>query len=319
MTYYNRVFDQKQYLSVNQRAAKYYLESAKSSVLPLIQTDVPDAKQYLHPVFDEATGVTGGLEWSEQGRKMNVRTNYATYELPRIQGLIQIRNQDIQNFGPTLIADKHDAEIRELVHEIDKAAFHGAKNDQGLQLQEGIIGQLTTYEDATSADGHDCSTKGEIWHVIKELIQDIPFAMREEGPDIIMWINEVTIGTASAPDRIYQDKVEWNFIYDQFIGPEAVHGRKIGQVIITNLINAEAADDTANTSNGADTADTLATSGRILMCVPDKRWAGRVISRGFSLVGEERHMLSVDQLYGWRGRALVLNGDAWNYTERLSF
>ena len=317
MTYYNRVFDQKQYLSVNQRAAQYYLERAKSAVLPLIQTDVPDAKQYLHPVFAEATGVTGGLEFSEQGRKMNVRTNYATYELPRIQGIIQIRNQDIANFGSQLIADKHDAEISELVYEIDKAAFHGAKNDQGIQLQEGLIGQLTSIEDLTSANGHDCSTKGEIWHVIKEMIEDIPFAMREEGPDIIMWINELTIGEAQAPDRIYQDMKEWDFIYEQFIGPKAVHGRKIGQVIITNLINAEASDDTDG--NSADTVDVLGTDGRIMMCVPDKRWAGRVVSRGFSLVGEERHMLSVDQLYGWRGRALALDANAWNYTEALSF
>jgi len=317
MTYYNRVFDQKQYLSVNQRAAKYYLERAKSAVLPLIQTDVPDAKQYLHPVFAEATGVTGGLEFAEQGRKMNVRTNYATYELPRIQGIIQIRNQDIANFGSQLIADKHDAEISELVYEIDKAAFHGAKNDQGIQLQEGLIGQLTSIENLTSADGHDCSGKGEIWHVVKEMIEDIPFAMREEGPDIIMWINELTIGEAQAPDRIYQDMKEWDFIYEQFIGPKAVHGRKIGQVIITNLINAEASDDTDG--NSADTVDVLGTDGRIMMCVPDKRWAARVISRGFSLVGEERHMLSVDQLYGWRGRALALDANAWNYTEALSF
>jgi len=317
MTYYNRVFDQKQYLSVNQRAAKYYLERAKSAVLPLIQTDVPDAKQYLHPVFAEATGVTGGLEFAEQGRKMNVRTNYATYELPRIQGIIQIRNQDIANFGSQLIADKHDAEISELVYEIDKAAFHGAKNDQGIQLQEGLIGQLTSIEDLTSAGGHDCSGKGEIWHVVKEMIEDIPFAMREEGPDIIMWINELTIGEAQAPDRIYQDMKEWDFIYEQFIGPKAVHGRKIGQVIITNLINAEASDDTDG--NSADTVDVLGTDGRIMMCVPDKRWAARVISRGFSLVGEERHMLSVDQLYGWRGRALALDANAWNYTEALSF
>lgn len=316
-TFYNRVFDQKQYLSVNLKAAKYYQERAKSFVLPLIVTDVPDAKQYLHPIFAEPTGVTGGLEWAEQGRKMNVRTNYATYELPRIQGLIQIRNQDIQNFGPILIGDKHEAEIAELVHEIDMAAFHGAKNDQGLQLQEGILGQLTSLVNQTSLGGFACATKGEIWHVIKNLLEDIPYAMREEGPDIIMWVNEKVIAEAQAPDRIYQDKVEWNFIYDQFIGPEAVHGRKIGQVIITNLINAEASDDTDG--NNADTVDTLGTHGRILMCVPDKRWAGRVISRGFSLIGEERHMLSVDQLYGWRGRAICLDANAWNYSEGLTF
>ena len=317
MTNYNKVFDEKQYRSVNKKAALYYLERAKSAVLPLIVTDVPDAKEYVHPYFAEASGVTAGIEWDDNKRKMSVRHTYETYKLPRISGEIQIRNADIANFGPYLIADKHEAEIAELVYEIDYAAFHGAKNDQGIQLQEGLIGQLTSIENKSSAAGHDVSTKGEIWHWIKEMIEDIPFAMRESGPDIIMWINEKTISEAQAPDRIYQDIKEWDFIYEQFIGPKAVHGRKIGQVIITNLINAEAADDTDG--NNADTVDTLGTHGRILMCVPDKRWAGRVVSRGFSLVGEQRYMLHVDQLYGTRGRALAFDGDAWNYSEALTF
>ena len=317
MTYYNAVFDERQYRSVTKKAAEYYLESAKSPSIPLIVTEVPDAKEYTHVVFAEPTGSHAGIEWSEEGRKMNVRTNYATYELPRIQGLISISNKDIANFGSSLIADKHEAEINELVHEVDKAMFHGPKNDEDLQIQEGLIGQLTSITNLTTAAAADCSTKGEIWHVIKGMIEDIPFAMRESGPDMIMWINEKTFAEASAPDRIYQDKVEWDFIYDQFIGPKAVHGRKIGQVIITNLINAEATDDTDG--DNADTADTLGTHGRILIMVPDKRWVARVVSRGFSLIGEERHMLHVDQLYGYRGRVCVFDGDACNYVEALTF
>lgn len=317
MTNYNAVFDEKQYRSVNKKAAKYYLETAKSSVLPLIPTDEWDAYEYLHPVFDEATGARAGVDYMDEGRKMNVRHDYSVIDLFVHQGLIQIRNQDIAKFGANLIADKHSAEIEELVYEIDKAAFHGPKSDLGLQLDEGIIGQLTTLQNKSSAGGHDCSTKGEIWHWIKEMIEDIPFAMRESGPDMIMWINEKTILEAQAPDRIYQDKVEWDFIHDQFIGPKAVHGRKIGQVIITDLINAEASD--ATTGNGTNTVDTLGTDGRILICVPDPRWAGRIVSAGFHLVGEEQKMLHVNQLYGWHGRAYALNGDAWNYSERLSF
>ena len=319
MTNYNKVFDEKQYRAVNKKAALYYLERAKSAVLPLIVTDVPDAKEYVHPYFAAASGVTAGIEWNENERKMSVRHTYETYKLPRISGEIQIRNSDIANFGPYLIADKHEAEIAELVYEIDYAAFHGAKNDQGIQLQEGLLGQLTTLQNKSSTAGHDCSTKGEIWHWIKEMIEDIPYAMRESGPDIIMWINEKVIAEAQAPDRIYQDMVEWDFIYNQFIGPKAVHGRKIGQVIITNLINTEASDDTAAGSSNADLADTLGTHGRILMCVPDKRWAGRVVSRGFSLIGEQQHMLHVDQLYGMRGRAIAFDGDAWNFSEALTF
>ena len=317
MTNYNKVFDEKQYRSVSKKAALYYLERAKSAVLPLIVTDVPDAKEYTHPYFAEASGVTGGIEWNENERKMSVRHTYETYKLPRISGEIQINNADIANFGPYLIADKHEAEIAELVYEIDYAAFHGAKNDQGYQLQEGLIGQLTSLQNKGSAADSDCSTKGEIWYWLKDMIEDIPFAMRESGPDMILWINELTYANASAPDRIYQDKVEWDFIYEQFIGPKATHGRKIGQVIITNMINAEASDNTDG--DNADTVDTITDDGRMLLCVPDKRWGARVVSRGFSLVGEQQHMLHVDQLYGMRGRAIAFDADAWNYTEALSF
>jgi len=317
MTYYNAVFDEKQYRAVTKKAADMYLETAKSAVIPLIITDIPDAKQYTHVLFAEGTGTTSGLEWVAAGRKMNVRSNYATYELPTYQGIIQINNSEIANFGASLIADKKEAEIKELVKSIDDGMFHGPKDDGEVQLQEGFLGQLTSIENLSSAAGHACATKGEIWHWIKEMIEDIPFAMREEGPDMIMYINEKTILEAQAPDRIYQDMVEWDFIYNQFIGEKAVHGRKIGQVIITDKINAEATDDTDG--NGADTVDTLGTDGRILIFVPDKRWIARVVSRGFSLIGEEQHMLHVDQLYGMRGRVIVFDGDACNYSERLSF
>ncbi len=317
MTNYNEVFDEKQYRAVNLKAAKYYLETAKSAALPLITTEVFDAYEFLDPIFAEATGATSGLDYMANGRKMNVRHDNTIYDLFVTQGLIQIRNQDIWKFGESLIADKHEAEIEEIVKTVDDAAFHGPKGDSDVQLAEGIIGQLTSIENLTSAAGHDVSVKGEIWHVIKEMIEDIPFAMREQGPDMILYINEKTIAEAQAPDRIYQDKVEWNFIFDQFIGPEAVHGRKISEVIITNKINAEATDDTDG--NNADTVDTLGTHGRMLLVVPDPRWGGIVESAGFHLVGEEAKMLHIDQLFGWHGRALVLNGDAWNYTEALTF
>lgn len=317
MTTYNEVFDEKQYRSVNKKAAKMYVDQAVSSVLPLITTEIWDAYEHLHPTFAEPTGAQAGVDYIDSGKKMNVRHEHEVIELFVHQGLIQIRNQDIAKYGVDLIADKHEAEIEYLVNEIDSAAFHGPKNEMGIQIAEGILGQLTCLVNQTSAAGFSVATKGEIWVVLKKAIEDIPFAMRQSGPDMILFINEALYGAASAPDRIYQDKVEWSFIYDQFIGPEAVHGRKIGQVIITNKINAEASDDT--NGNNADTVDTLGTHGRFLLVVPDKRWCGRIVSAGFHLVGEKREMLSVDQLYGWHGRVYALDGDAFNYTEGLTF
>ena len=320
MTYYNAVFDDKQYMAVTKKAADYWLATADANAIPLIVTDIPDAKQYTHVVFAEAGGTSAGLEWVETGEKMQVRHDHEVFELPRYQGLIQIRNQDIANFGASLIADKHAAELEELVHEVDEGMFHGPKNATGFQLQEGFLGQMTPLPNLTAAAGHDCSVKGEIWHVIKEMIEDIPLAMRQKGPDMVMYICEKAIAEAQAPDRIYQDMVEWDFIDRQFISG-GVHGRKIGKVIITNKILGEAGDGTAlwAGANGTSLGDTLGTHGRICIFVPDKKWLGRVVSRGFSLIGEEQHMLHVDQLYGYRGRVCVFNGQAMNISEQLTF
>jgi len=323
MANYNKVFDQKQYLSVANKAAEYFLERGKSQHIPLIVCDVPDAKQYTYISFNEPRGTESGIEWVSSGAKMSVRSNWETFDLLTFQGLIQISNRDIANFGASFIADKHEAEIGKLVYDVDYGMFHGPKDKNGDQLQEGLIGMLTSSIDLSSANGHDVSTKGEIWHTLRDLMEEIPFAIREQGPDMVLYINEKCYSEASAPDRIYNDKVEWNFIYDQFIGPQAIHGRKIGTVVITNMINAEASDNTDG--NNADTVDTLGTHGRMLLLVPDKRWVARVISRGFSLIGEEQHMLHVDQLYGFRGRCIpfvrgaTTGNAAVRYTEGLTF
>lgn len=317
MTNYNEVFDEKQYRSVNKKAAKMYVAQAVSAALPLIKTSIFDAYEYLHPKLAVPIGAQAGVDYIDSGKKMNVRHDHEVIELFVHQGLIQIRNQDIWKYGADLIGDKHEAELEYLVDEIDSAAFHGPKNEMGLQIAEGLLGQLTCLINQSSGADASVATKGEIWLVLKKAMEDIPHAMRVQGPDMILYINEALYAHASAPDRIYQDKVEWDFIYDQFIGPKAIHGRKIGQVIITNKINAEASDDT-NGSN-ADLDDTLGTHGRFLMIVPDKRWVGRIISAGFHLVGEEQHMLSVDQLYGWHGYTKALDGDALNYSEALTF
>lgn len=317
MTNYNEVFDEKQYRSVNLSAVQKYLDLNVSSALPLITAEPFDSYEYLLPKIDEAYGAVAGVDYVEDITPMSARHEHEVIELFVHQGLIKVRNQDIWKYGDALLADKHEAKIDKLVNTIDDAAFHGPKNKAEIQIAEGIIGQLTSIEDLTSAGGHDCSGKGEIWEVVRGMILDIPLGMRQSGPPMILYINEITISEAKSPERIYQDKIEWDFIYDQFIGPMAAQGQKIGQVIITDKINAEATDDTDG--NGADAADTLGTDGRMLLCVPDTRWGGVVESAGFHKVYEYQRPMSVDMLFGWHGRAYVFDENAWNYTERLSF
>ena len=322
MTTYNEVFDEKQYRSVNLKAAQKYLDLNVSSALPLISTEIFDAYEYLHPVIAEAEGASAGVDYVEDVTPMSAMHEHEVIELFVHQGLIKVRNQDLWKYGEALLADKYEAKIDKLVKEIDGAAFHGPKSKLGLQIAQGILGQLTPLINLTSGAGHDASGKGEIWEVLRAMILDIPLAMRQQGPPMTLYINELTISEAKSPERIYQDKIEWDFIYDQFIGPMAPQGQKIGQVIITNKINAELEDSHSalwTTANGYQSADTLATDGRMLLLVPDTRWGGRIESAGFHKVYEYQRPMSVDILFGWHGKAQVLDADAWNYTERLSF
>ena len=322
MTTYNEVFDEKQYRSVNLSAVQKYLDLNVSAALPRIPTAIFDAYEFLQPSIDEATGAVAGVDYVEDDTPMSAMHEHEVIELYVHQGIIKVRNQDIWKYGDALLADKYEAKIDHLVKTIDDAAFHGPKSKTGLQIAQGLIGQLTPLPNISSLDGHDLSGKGEIWEVIKEMILDIPLAMRQSGPPMKMYINEKTISEAKSPERIYQDKIEWDFIYDQFIGPMAPKSQKIGEVIITNKINAESEDAYSllhASANGYQTADTLGTTGRILIVVPDTRWGGIIESAGFHKVYEYKKAMSVDMMFGWHGKAQVLDGDAWNYSEALTF
>lgn len=315
--YFNVAFDESQYRSVNLKAAKYYLEKSKSGAIPLVQTDLPDADVYRHPLFLEPNIGGAGESWTEVGPLATVISNYIDVDLFTQQCNLQTDLNDINRFSESFISDKHDALIEAWAYRVDYNNFHGPHNDTGVQMVEGLLGQLTTIENLSSAADHNCNIKGDIYLWIKGMIEDIPFGMRESGPDMLMYINEKTYTEAKELDRIYNDKNEWQLIMDNFVGEDAVHGQKIGKVIVTDMINALAADDTDG--NGADGLDTLGTDGRILIMVPDDRWVGRVVSRGFSLLGTRQGAITEDQLFGWKGRAYFFDVDCANYSERLAF
>jgi hypothetical protein len=315
MVDYNYVLAEKHYRSVPERAAKYYQETAKTTDIPTITPDIPDCKEYTWVSFTDPQAGHATLEWSGQGKIGDVMHTSTTYKLLGQELHLQFPFSEIQNLGSALIADKRDAIIAKYALDIDDSFFHGPKSDAGIQMQEGLIGQLTSMEDLNGTDSN-LATKGYIWKAINKMIDGIPFAMREEGPEMILFMDELVYKNATAPDRIYQDKVEWNFIYEMLMGEMAIKGRKIGKVIVTNKILAEASDDTDG--DNADTDDTLGTHSRMLLIVPDSRWIGKVISRSFSFIDEEKVMPnSVHQLYGFRGGCFANNTDCAEYTEQL--
>lgn len=329
MTYYNVAFEEKQYRAVAGRAAKYYQDFATSSAIPLVQAEVPDAYEYRYVNFLDPFASYAGQEWSPSGPRGHVVHNYSDIDLYTQQMNLYFDLNDMNKFGSSLIADKRSAIIDKWAIDVENAAFHGPHAYTGLpvvpgtsffggghQLAEGLIGQLTSIEDIDGTDS-TLNVKGDIWKALNTMIDGIPFGMRIEGPPMLLITDEYVAKEAFDPDRIYQDKVEGDFISEYLMGPKATKGRKIGSWQVSNRILAEATDNTDGDSN--DTTDTIGTDSRIYLCVPDSRWIARIVSRGFSLVGEEQGPLGVKQIYGWKGRAYHFNTDCAEYSEAIAW
>ena len=315
MTTYNTVLADRQYRELSKRAARYYQERAKMVDLPLKKTDIPDAISYRWTQLTDPqiagqdarhTPSTGGVEtWEEEGDLADVQHGYNDYTLGSVQMNLKIMNSNINQFvGANLLADKREAEIAKFAVDVDDGLIKGFYNRDGtVLLASGYQTQATSVADLNGSDSK-LTTKGDIWKGIIKMIDAIPFPMREEGPPMVLMMSENIAKNAKAPDRIYQDKVEWDFIYENLIGPMAIEARKIGAVRITNKILVSG-------------TDTLGTNDRMALYVPDVRWIAKVVSRSFSLLGEKRGMLSLKQAWGWRGRCIIDNADAAQFSEQI--
>lgn len=319
MVTYNTVLEDRQYREISKRAARYYQERGKMVDLPLIKSQIPDADQYRwvrltdpriaaeeDPDIINVGPATGGVrEWEESGDLADIQHGYTDYTLGSIQMNLKIINSNINQFvGSNLLADKRDALIAKFAVDVDDGLMKGIYDRTGqVLLASGYQAQATSVADLNGTDSN-LSTKGDIWKGIIKMIDAIPFAMREEGPPMVLLMSENIAKNAKAPDRIYQDKIEWDFIYDNLIGPKAIEARKIGTVRITNKVLLSG-------------TDTLGTNDRMALYVPDRRWLGKVVSRSFSLLGEKRGMLSVIQGWGWKGRCIIDNADAAQFTEQI--
>jgi len=248
MTYYNVAFEEKQYRAIAQRAAKYYQDYCPSSMIPLIQADVPDAYEYRYVNLLDPHASYAGHEWSATGMRGTVVHNYTDIDLFTQQLNLFFDLNDYNKFGSSLIADKRGALIDKWALEVDDAAWHGPhaghgfsyvpsatdRYQGGTQLAEGLIGQLTSIANIDGTDS-TLNVKGDIWKGINTMIDGIPFGIRIEGPPMIMITDEYVAKEAFDPDRIYQDKVEGDFINEYLMGPKAPRGRKIGQWFVTTV------------------------------------------------------------------------------------
>jgi hypothetical protein len=327
LTTYDIAFDESQYRAIADKAVALYQDKAISYAIPLVQADVFDAYQYRYVYLGDPIASSSGIDWSAKGERGRVLHQYTDYDLYTEQMNLYFDINEYNKFGNSLIADKRSAIIDKWVLNVDYRQLHGPRagygasgaatgESYGTQLAEGLIGQLTSIQNLDGTDS-TLSVKGDIWYAINTMIDGIPFAMRQSGPPMRMVTDEYVAKEAFAPDRIFFDKVEGDFIREYLMGEKAPQGRKIGSWEVTNNLLCEASDDTDG--DNADTADTLGTHSRIMLYVPDTKYVGRIVSRGFSLVGEDTGMLGTEQAWGWKGRSVWFNTDCAEFSEAIQW
>lgn len=315
---YGTVFAENQYIDIATSAAKYFRETAKGAGIPLIETKVRDQMQYRHRVEGNVKVSYGTHQWNSKGTKAKSKFGYEDFNLEAIEMELFIPNGDLNLYNSeNYLSEAYDQQIRRWIADIDDSIFHGILDENGdAHLNEGILGSVTSVENLSSAADEDLTTKGDIYLAIKKMILEIPFRIREGLPKgVDVYVTSNLDSEVRDLSRIYQDKIEYDFIYENFLGPKASPQMKIRNWIVTDKILALATDNTDGVN--ADLADTQGTHDRILVVAPDKRLCARVVSL-WDMLGEEKLMLNVHQGWGYRGRTIVFDSDGVKYSEALT-
>ncbi len=315
---WNKALEQRQYMAIGLKAAKYYLEKAAMMALPLKTTPVKHVKQYRwtrlskpyiaaeDSVADVATGGLEAEEFPEAGPLADVQHGYNDYDLASIMMLLKVKKANIPQFiGPNLIADKREAIIEKFALDVDDGMIRGIYDRTGrVKLVSGYQDQATTVSNLNGTDSN-LSTKGDIWKALNLMIDTIPLGMRQSGPPMELVMSEHIYKMASDPNRVYLEEIEWDYIVKYLMGERSLKSRKINSdVKISNKLLVAG-------------TDTIVTNDRMALYVPDSRWIGRVVSRGFSLLGESQGALSYTQIWGWTGRCIIDNALAGMFTEPI--
>lgn len=315
---YGNVFAENQYLEIASYVDKYFREQAKSNGIPLIETKMKDQRQYRQRPEGDPDVSFGTNSWTAEGIKAQSKFGKQDFDLHGVQMILEIPNDNINDYtSENYLAEAYDQQIRKWVADIDDSNFHGVL-DRSTQviLNQGILGSVTTTENLSTLADEDISAKGEIYLAIKKMVQGIPFRIRDNLPNgVDVYVSSNLAEELADPSRIYQDKLEWDFLYEKMIGPTAVPSLKIRNYIVTDKILAKATDDTSGVN--ADTVDTQGTHDRILVMAPAKEILARVVSN-WDLLGEEKKMLQTNIAYGYRGRCCIFDVNGVDYSEALT-
>jgi len=318
MVTYNTAFEQRQYMAISLKAAKFYLEKAAMMPLPLKKTQIPHVKKFRwtqltkpyiaaeDTVANVATGSHEAEEWSEDGPLADIQHGYNDYSLGSVSMYLSTKKSNIPQFvGSNLIADKREAIIEKFALDVDTGMIRGFYDRTGKVLvASGYQAQATTVSNLNGTDSN-LETKGDIWKALNLMIDTIPLGMRQSGPSMELVMSEHIYKMASDPNRVYLNEIEWDYIVKYLMGERALKSRKINpDVKISNKLLVAG-------------TDTIVTNDRMALYVPDERWIGRVVSRGFSKIGELQKMHSVIQHWAWTGRCIIDNALSAMFTEPI--
>lgn len=315
---YNTALEQRQYMAIALKASKYYLEKTAMAPLPLKKTPVKHVKKYRWTRLTKpyiaaedtvANVATGGLEaeeFPEDGPLGDVQHGFKDYDLASINMFLKMKNANIPQFiGSNLLADKREANIEKFAFDVDTGLIRGIYDRTGkVLIASGYQAQATSVANLNGVDSN-LSTKGDIWKALNKMIDSIPLGMRQSSGPMELVMSENIYKNAAAPDRIYLNEVEWDYIRSYLMGKNSLKDRRINpDVKISNRMLLAG-------------TDTIVTNDRMALYVPNDRWIGRVVSRGFSKLGEKRGMLSTTQEWGWTGRCIIDNALAATFTEQI--
>ena len=314
---WNKALEQRQYMAISLKAAKFYLEKAALMPLPLKKTLIPHVKKYRWTRLSKpyiaaedmvaavATGGHEAEEWSEDGPLGDVQHGYQDYDLGSISMYLSVKKADIPQFiGPNLLADKREALIEKFALDVDTGTIRGIFDRTGkVKVVSGYQDQATSVTNLNDVDSN-LEVKGDIWKALNKMIDTIPLGMRQSSPPMELVMSEHIYKMASDPNRVYLNDIEWDYIKKYLMGENALKSRKINpDVKISNMM--------------LDSGDTEITHDRMALYVPNERWIGRVVSRGFSQLGELAKMHSIIQHWGWTGRCIIDNALAAMFTEQI--
>ncbi len=310
-------------MAIKLKAAKYYLEKAALMPLPLIKTPELHVKKFRWTRLTKpyiaaedslggaptagslATGTIAAEEWPEAGPLADIQHGYNDYDLGSVVMNIKVMNKNIPQFvGANLIADKREAKIEKFALDVDNGLIRGFYDRTGkVKVISGYQAQATSVTNLNGVDSN-LTEKGDIWKALNKMIDTIPLGMRQSSPPMELVMSENVYKRASHPDRVYLQDIEWDYIKKYLMGDSSLKSRKINpDVKISNAMLLS--------------TDTIITNDRMALYVPNNRWIGRVVSRGFSKIGEVRGMHSVIQQYGWTGRCIIDNALAATFTEQI--